>query len=301
VTRHLYLSCVLLAPVFGQVPDQIDIQLDGKPFTVFHAGADAGKPYFAPLRSASGTIITRRFPMEKIEGESQDHLHHRGLWFCYDDVNGVKFWENDPSYKNPKIGRIVAREANWKPAAKTFEGIFDWNDPAGKTLLTEHRVMKFQAGPKLRIIDLDITLTAREQVVFGDTKEGAFAIRLADALTEKSGSGKMVNDQGQQGMANVWGTRFSWVDYSGSIDGEKLGVAIFDNPSNPGYPSRWHARDYGLFALNPWGQHGYDPAAAEAHTTLASGASLHFRWRVVIHEGDAASAHIAELYKEFVK
>jgi Methane oxygenase PmoA len=162
-------------------------------------------------------------------------------------------------------------------------------------------VMKFQAIPELRIVDLDITLKAREQVVLGDTKEGAFAIRLADALTEKSGSGKMVNDRGQQGMANVWGKRFSWVDYSGSIDGEKLGVAIFDNPSNPGYPSRWHARDYGLFALNPWGQHAFEPAIPEAHTLLDGGASLRFRWRVVIHQGDTASAHIAELYKEFVK
>ena len=161
--------------------------------------------------------------------------------------------------------------------------------------------MTFQASPTLRIIDFDITLTAPERVVFGDTKEGAFAIRLADALTEKSGSGKMVNAEGKQGMANVWGKRSSWVDYSGTIDGEKLGIAIFDDPSNPGHPVRWHARDYGLFALNPWGQHAFDPSAEEAHTTLAAGASLHFRWRVVIHSGDTTSAHIAELYREFAK
>ena len=301
MTKSLFLSCILLAPCFGQTPDHIDIDLDGKPFTTFHAGADAGKPYLAPLRSASGKIVTRRFPMETIEGESRDHLHHRGLWFCYDDVNGVKFWENDPSYKNPKIGRIVVRQIHWQPATETIDAIFDWNDHDGKTLLTEHRIMTFRATPALRIIDFDITLTAPEKVVFGDTKEGAFAIRLADALTEKSGSGKMINAEGQQGMANVWGKRSSWVDYSGSIAGEKLGVAIFDHPSNPGYPSRWHARDYGLFALNPWGQHGYDPSAEEAHTTLAAGASLHFRWRVVIHSGDTASAHVADLYREFAK
>ncbi len=300
--RTLFLSCVLLAPCFGQVPDQIDIDLDGKPFTTFHAGVDAGKPYLAPLRSASGKIVTRRFPMENVEGESRDHLHHRGLWFCYDDVNGVKFWENDPSYKNPKIGRIVVRGGvTWKAAAKTMDAIFDWNDHDGTTVLIEHRVMKFQASPKLRIIDFDITLTAPEKVVFGDTKEGAFAIRLADALTELKGSGKMVNAEGLQGMANVWGKRSSWVDYSGTLDGEKLGVAIFDHPSNPGYPTRWHSRDYGLFALNPWGQHAFDPAAGEAHTMLAAGAALHFRWRVVIHSGDIVGAHIADLYREFAK
>jgi hypothetical protein len=287
--------------MFGQVPDQISIDLDGKPFTTFHSGAAEGKPYLAPLRSASGKIITRRFPMETIAGESRDHLHHRGLWFSYDDVNGVKFWENDPTYKDPRTGTIVATTADWQPDSKTLETIFNWNDHGGKTILVEHRVMAFGASPTLRIIDFDITLHARGKVVFGDTKEGAFAIRLADALTEKAGSGKMVNADGKQGMAAIWGKRSAWVDYSGTLDGEKLGVAIFDHPSNPGYPEHWHARDYGLFALNPWGQHAFDPAAEELRTTMAAGGSLHFRWRVVIHEGDARSAHIAELYAEFAK
>jgi hypothetical protein len=301
VIRTAWLAWILALPMFGQVPDKIDIDLDGKPFTTFHSGATEGKPYLAPLRSASGKIITRRFPMETIAGESRDHLHHRGLWFSYDDVNGVKFWENDPTYKNPSIGRIVVAKAEWKPDSKILETVFDWNDHVGKTVLVEHRVMTFRASRNLRVIDFDITLTAPEKVVFGDTKEGAFALRLADALTEKSGSGKLVNAEGKQGMAAIWGKRSAWMDYSGTLDGEKLGVAIFDHPSNPGYPEHWHARDYGLFALNPWGQHAFDPAAEELHTTIDAGGSLHFRWRVVIHEGDAASAHIAESYQEFAK
>jgi Methane oxygenase PmoA len=301
VIRSLCLSSILLLPLFGQVPDKIDIDLDGKPFATFHSGVAEGRPYLAPLRSASGKIITRRFPMEKIEGESSDHLHHRGLWFSYDDVNGVKFWENDPSYKDPQEGRIVAKKVEWKPVSKTMETVFDWNDHSGKTVLVEHRIMTFRATPALRIMDFDITLTAPEKVVFGDTKEGAFAIRLADALTEKSGSGKMVNAEGKQGMADVWGKRSNWVDYSGTLGGEKLGIAIFDHPSNPGHPVHWHARDYGLFAVDPWGQHAFDPSAPVASMTVPAGGTLRFRWRVVIHAGDTASAHVADLYQEFVK
>jgi hypothetical protein len=300
--RFAFLTSLLVLPLCAQVPDQIDIDLDGAPFTTFHSGAVEGRPYLAPLRSPSGKIVTRRFPMEQIAGESRDHLHHRGLWFSYDDVNGVKFWENDPSYKDPKIGHIVVRGGViWKAAAKTMDATFDWNDHDGTTILIEHRVMKFQATPKLRIIDFDITLSAPANVVFGDTKEGAFAIRLADALTEKTGSGKMVSADGKHGMAEIWGQPSNWVDYSGTLDGEKLGIAIFDHPSNPGHPVRWHARDYGLFALNPWGRHAFDPAAAEAHTTLAAGASMRYRWRVVIHSGDTAEAKVADLYREFAK
>jgi hypothetical protein len=301
------LTLLLLATLSaaGQVhfnPGAIAIEIDGQPFTEFHYGTDVGKPYLAPLRAASGTIVTRRYPMEKIEGESRDHLHHRGLWFTYDDVNGIKFWENDPSYTNQNIGHVVPRSSQWteQPKNGSLTLDFDWMDPHGKVLLGEHRVMTFYSNPTLRIVDFDITLTAPKKVVFGDTKEGAFAIRLADALSEKHG-GRMTNAEGKSGMAEVWGHRSKWVDYSGSIDGEKLGVAIFDYPRNPRFPTYWHSRDYGLFALNPFGQKAFDKEALESHWSLEAGHSLRFIWRVVIHPGDTASAHIGDLYDEFAR
>jgi hypothetical protein len=299
--RHL--SLLVALPLLAKDgPDKIEIELEGKPFTTFYYGANVNKPYLAPLRSASGKIVTRHYPMEQVEGESRDHLHHRGLWFSYDDVNGVKFWENDPSYKPPNKGRILVRGAELKPGAgsSSIEAVMDWKGPDGKTILVENRVMTFSAKPAMRVIDFDITLNAPEQVVFGDTKEGAFAIRLADALIEKNG-GKMVNAEGAEGMKNVWGKRSNWVDYSGTLEGEQLGLAILDHPGNPRHPTYWHSRDYGLFALNPFGQHAFDDSAAESHWKVEAGGSLHFRWRVIIHSGDAASAHIAELYKLYAE
>ena len=110
------------------------VTIDGKPFTTFHHGTEANKPFLAPLRSASGKIVTRRFPMENVPGESRDHLHHRGLWFSYDDVNGVKFWENDPSYRRGTIGRIVVRSAEWKDAGRegSLMATMEWRHPAGR-------------------------------------------------------------------------------------------------------------------------------------------------------------------------
>jgi hypothetical protein len=273
------------------------ITIDGKPFTTFHTGVEAGKPFLAPLRSASGKIVTRRFPMEDVPGESRDHLHHRGLWFSYDDVNGVKFWENEPTYTKPHMGREVVRSTEWKDG--TLAAIIEWRDPDGKTLLVENRNMKFYPGRDRRTIDFLITLTATVDVTFGDTKEGAFAIRLADQFTERKG-GRMVDADGRAGMLKVWGKRSNWVDYTAEVDGERLGVAIFDHPKNPNHPTYWHARDYGLFALNPFGQNAFDPDAEERRTKLASGQKLEYRWSVVIHSGDAESGHVAELYKGYV-
>jgi hypothetical protein len=294
------LTLLLAASLSAQVKfsrDAVDITVDGKPFTTFHYGEETGKPYLAPLRSASGKVVTRHYPMEQIPGESRDHLHHTGLWFSYDDVNGVKFWENDPSYTKPHIGRIVVRNAEWK--GNVLMATMEWRDPGGKVLLVEDRAMTFASDPKLRTIDFRIALTPpTEEVTFGDTKEGAFAIRLAEPFTERRG-GKMVDADGRVGMAQVWGKRSNWVDYTAEVDGERLGVAIFDHPSNPRHPTYWHARDYGLFALNPFGQNAFDPDKDESHWKLPKGQKIVFRWRVVIHPGDAETGHIADLYKEY--
>ena len=289
------LPLVAAAGLWAQ-QDKIDVNLDGKPFATFHYGADANKPFIAPIRSASGKIITRGFPMENIPGESRDHLHHRGLWFSYDDVNGVKFWENDPSYTKPNIGKIVVRHAELKGSKIIAQ--MEWRSPQGNTLLVEDRDMIFSGGPNLRTIDFRITLTAAKDVTFGDTKEGAFAIRLNDAFTERRGV-KIVDADGRTRMAKVWGKRSNWVDYSADLDGEKLGVAMFDHPSNPRHPTYWHARDYGLFALNPFGQHAFNEELPVSEWKLPEGQKLTFRWRVVIHPGDAESGHVAELYKAY--
>jgi hypothetical protein len=303
--RTLLLIVAAAAVASAQVKfssEDIAINVDGKPFTVFHYGTDAAKPYLSPLRSASGKIVTRHFPMEYIETESHDHLHHRGLWFSYDDVNGVKLWENDPSYTKGNMGRQVVTATKWKDGDKsgTLTATVEWRDSKGAVLLVETREMTFYSDPTLRTIDFHTTLAAAVPVTFGDTKEGAFAIRLADTFTEKKG-GHMVDADGRAGMAKVWGKRSNWVDYTGEVDGEKLGVAIFDAASNPRHPTYWHARDYGLFALNPFGQNAFDPKQEESHLKLAKGEKLTFLWRVVIHPGDAESAHIADLYKAFSK
>lgn len=280
--------------------DEVSVNIDGKPFTTFHYGTLNGKPFLAPLRSASGKIVTRRFPMEEVAGESHDHVHHTGLWFSYDDVNGVKFWENDPSYKKPHMGRIVVRSAEWKDGDRsgTLTAVMEWRDPQGKVLLVENRDMTFYSDPKLRMTDFHITLTAAQDITFGDTKEGAFAIRLADNFTERKGV-KIVDADGRVGMANVWGKRSNWVDYSADVDGEKLGVAMFDNPQNPRHPTYWHARDYGLFSLNPFGRNAFDPNAEESIWKLPAGQKVVFQWRVVIHPGDVETGHVADLYKAY--
>ena len=108
------------------------------------------------------------------------------------------------------------------------------------------------------MVDFDIKLTAGEAVKFGDTKEGSFGLRLADPLKEQKGTGKMTNAEGKVGEKAVWGRPSPWVDYAGTLEGEQLGITIMDHPTNPGHPTHWHARAYGLCAANIFGLHEFD-------------------------------------------
>ena len=91
------LLCVA-APAAAQVkitqtPEQIAVEIDGKPFTVFYIGGkDLNRPYLHPLRSATGKIVNRSFPAGQLPGETTDHPHHAGLFYGHGDVNGYNYW-----------------------------------------------------------------------------------------------------------------------------------------------------------------------------------------------------------------
>ncbi|SRR5579871_407788 len=297
-----------------QEADKVNVEIDGKPFTTFylHEG-EAMKPYLYPLRTASGKVITRHFPMEKVDGEPADHPHQRGLWFGHEDVNGSDFWNNETSYTTrSKRAWIKVDKIDEVKSGKTgkIAATMTWSALDGTKLVRENREMRFSGDSKLRVIDLDITLTALTNVKFGDAKDGVLGIRLARSLQEDSAdkgkadtgphTGTMVNAEGATKEKGVWGKLSDWVDYSGDVDGEKVGVAIFDNPANS-TRSIWHSRGYGLFAANPFGRTAFDKSLSDGSKSVDEGKSIHYAYRIVIHEGDAKDAGIAKMWDAYVK
>jgi hypothetical protein len=293
--------------------EKISVEIDGKPFTDFWIGPSTHKPYLAPLRSATGIVVTRSYPMDpNVPGESHDHPHHRGLWFTHGDVNGYDFWGNEPDQKGAGKGKgdVVLKKVNKVSGGKSngvIDAVFEWKAD-GKTLLTETRRMTFYSDPRLRTIDFDATLSPEEKVTFGDTKEGMFAIRLAAPLegvqpkgiAEPKRTGKLVNAQNKAGEKNVWGKRSEWADFSGEIDGQPVGVSILDHPNNPRHPTYWHARDYGLFATNIFGVHDFEnDKSRDGSLTIQPGQPLRFRYRVIIHPGPVNPGQVREMFTAY--
>jgi hypothetical protein len=299
---------VKISPETGKLA----IEINGKPSTDFYfSGPEVSKPYLWPLRAATGTYVTRMWPMEKVEEEAgiqkPDHPHQRGLWFAHAKVNNLDFWNIAPldqkPYNQPDRGKITLKQLGEVTSGKdkgSIAATFNWTNVKGDVLLTEARVMTFYADPSLRTIDFDITLTAVQKVTFSDEKDGVFGIRLRPVLQEDKGTGHISNAEGKTTEKAVWGKPSNWCDYSGDIKGEKVGIAILDHPGNPGHPVRWHVRAYGLFAANPFGNATLGGDKSQSHDVeLEPGKSLRFRYRVIVHPGDVQSADIAALWSKY--
>ena len=127
------------------------------------------------------------------------------------------------------------------------------------------------------------------------------ALRLVPSLRLKGDAarGQCLNDSGARD-GDCWGKRAAWVTYWGPVEGKELGVALFDHPGNPRHPTWWHARDYGLFAANPFGIHDFEgKPEGSGDLTLAVGESLTLRYRLYLYEGEADPEALAREFEAF--
>jgi hypothetical protein len=309
---------------------RVDVQVGGKPFTSYIYPATIKKPVLFPLRTASGTIVTRGFPLEPRPGERADHPHQVGAWFTYGDVNGVDFWgysDATPAEEVRSKGTIVHKGiTRTLGAADRGElGVTaDWVMPDGSTILVEETLFVFRGTEGSRSIDRVTRWTARDKpITFSDTKEGAFGIRVARSLEQPStepgvftdGSGRTTtvpaldykgvtgvyrSSEGKTGDA-VWGTRARWMTLAGTVESEPVTLAIFDHPGNPGHPTYWHARGYGLFAANPLGQGGFTDGKERMNFTLGAGKTVAFRHRILVLSGIASPDRVESDYRTFAR
>jgi hypothetical protein len=310
-------SAAFAAVEIKQEADKVTVAVGGKPFTQYRFREEP-HVYFYPLLGPGGEKMTRSWPMEEVPGEERDHPHHKSLWFSHGDVNGIDFWAEQPKDGRPardNVGKIVHDkflEVKGGDKEGVISSLNNWVAPDGSIYLTSKQTFRvFDTGvPQERLFDFEVVLTAgAKDIKFGDTKEGSMAIRVAESMRvtmpkpdRAPGKGHMLSSEGLKDVA-VWGKRAKWVDYTGPVNGKTMGITIFDHPSNHNYPTRWHARDYGLFAANPFSSHEMDPTTPKnsGDVKLAAGKSLTLRYRFLIHEGDAAQGKVAEHAARFEK
>ena len=301
--------------------DKIDIMAGDRLLATYMYDENLSKPFLYPVKSPSGEVVTRWWPLKEVKGESNDHPHHTGIYFTYGngEVNGNTFWGNRdvpprtgddrfPQIRQVKLGKVKGGKGKG-----VIKATYHWVDSVNTPILEEDRMMEFIAGENEYTIDFTIRLSALDRTVtFEDTKEGMFAIRVADWMAEGNekssikGTGEYLNAEGDKSEKGIWGKRSPWVRLEGEKDGKTIGIAIYHHPESVNFPTYWHARGYGCFAANPIGQYDYqrgtrvkDPQ--KRSYTLKPGEEGLFKFRMVIYEGSRSKGEFDKEFEQFSK
>jgi hypothetical protein len=191
-------------------------------------------------------------------------------------------------------------------------------------MLEDETKFEFTTVNNVRIIDRETTLTAViDEVTFTDNKEGMFAIRVArelelpsekpttlvdshgvetkvDKMDNTYVKGNYRSADGVEGK-EVWGTRCRWMKLASEIKDEQVALVIIDHPDNVGYPTYWHARDYGLFAANTLGQKVFSDGKNTLNFSMRKGETVTFKYRLIVAAENLSDQKINYLADEYAK
>lgn len=297
--------------------NKVDISIGGRLFTSFLYPDTLEKPVLYPLHAANGTIVTRSFPLSPREGDPTDHPHHIGVWFNFENLNGLDFWNNSyaiPANKKNLYGWVrtdrILEAKSGNTGVLTYHA--NWTNQQKDVIVEETTRYEFSGNENQRIIDRFTTLKADKDAFFKDAKDGMLGLRLAHELqmpdakdqkftddkgnvtvvkggTDHVANGNYITSAGKTGD-DAWSSRGVWCKVFGKMGTDSVSIAIIDHPKNPNYPTFWHARGYGLFAANPLGEKIFTNGKSEKMLTLKKGESVTFRYRIVINNGSQTNS-----------
>ncbi len=239
-----------------------------------------GKPYFHPLATPGGTLLTDLRP--------PDHPWHRGLWFSWKFINGLNYWEEDhQTHRSEGATELVEEKLqphdDGSATLKFSLNYHPWNAPA---VLTEQRTIEISAPTDGRyemnwtseftaVTNVSLTRTPLPGEPDGKSYGGyaGLSLRLNKARCDWTFS----NSSGATGVTALHGQPASWLKFSAGTN--LPAVTIFDDAQNLRHPSPWYANQEMPF---------FSPALLFSKSlTLAPGEKLTLHYKILITDHDA--------------
>src|SRR5947208_13359263 len=137
-----------------RVGSTIEVTVGGKPFTTYHFESEVAKPYFQPLDSADGTVITRGFPVGN--AIPPEHMkdpalepHQRPMYFGHGNIDGIDFWGEAvfPQYSDDTVfGRTVFQKLEEIRGGADYGALradFELSGPRGRVVADEIQAFAF--------------------------------------------------------------------------------------------------------------------------------------------------------------
>jgi type 1 glutamine amidotransferase len=238
-----------------------------------------GKPYFHPLATPGGTLISDLRP--------QDHPWHLGLWFSWKFINGLNYWEYKPGTRREEAAteltgcKLVPHDDG--SASLSFDiSYHPWDSTP---VLTEKRTVEISAPVDGRyemnwtseftaVTNVSLTRTPPPGEPGGVSYGGyaGLSLRCTPALAKWT----FTNSASDTGEKAIHGQPANWLKLSAGAN--QPAVAIYDNAGNPRHPSPW----YGVASM-PY----FSPAILFHKTMdLKAGEKLMLRYRIVVTDHD---------------
>lgn len=270
-----------------KVGSKINVTINNSFFTSYIFSSDEKYPFFYPVNGpvSGGSVTSMR---------NGEYPHHSSLFFGCDQVNGGNYWQDVLDR-----GRIISVNAQIVKQGGDTVIISDeciWSRPGALSpILDTRKIIITAPSESVYQIDVDIKMVMLLDVHIQKTNHSLFSARMAADLSVKNG-GTMINAEGAKSEKDTFGKNSPWIDYFGKRGEAIEGLAIFQHPSNPWYPSPWFTRDYGFMSPTPmyWPTNGTE-------TFMPKGSVLNLRYRVLVHSGDNIQAKIAEAFEEYKK
>jgi hypothetical protein len=278
------------------------LRRNGRPVLALSQGRH--RAYVYPLFTPQGFAVTSEHPA--------DHPHHNSFWvaadhlYCRMPVTHGKGYEDytynlylDETFQGRAPGRIVETGCDGKPDGGAFRivqtldwrGPVEWAAPNGRLAARETRTLWIAVSGGAHVIDVESRLAAVDwDFTLGPTRHAYFNVRVADSMIVALG-GVVQDDHGRTGGEAVTGTDARWVDFSGPVGGgHTAGIAVFPDPRDHADLS-WFVADWGVVTVGPFRLNG---------RLVRRGEELVARYRVLIHDGDAAAADVVAAFAAFL-
>lgn len=241
---------------------QVSLQIDGVQRLRWHFGVDYPRPYFFPLVGPSGTSLTRMG-----HPGAPNHDHHQSIWFAYDKVLGISFWNNASPATIRQKNWLCYEDGDDEAVMAVQLGWYDGHDPA--ELVEQELIAILRPGAAGEtLLELQSTFRPRSELLeFGKTNFGFLAVRVAKSISAYFGGGQLTNSEGAVGEPAIFGQPARWMDYSGPVAAAASprdvatpagqcvteGITFFDHPGNSetGAPVHWHVREDGWMGASP--------------------------------------------------
>lgn len=235
------------------------------------------RTYTYPLYTPAGRSVLQEAPA--------DHPHHHGLMVGQDCVNGHNFWLIQNRGAATNYQKVEATEQKLTAEAAEFTQSVAWLAATGQHVARERRITRFVATPEFHFVEVRSILSAEYgELYLGQTKEGGIGLRVHEQL-ETSLGGTIRSADGNVSEKKVFDTVADWVEVTGPVGGNPVGVALMLHPSQPRVP--WFVRDYGL--------HLYSPRR-HAPLRLAAGEKVDLRVGFAAYDGPPEQSQAARAF-----